>query len=54
MGEIIKNLMRRMKVGAKYKRLKRQTYKEYVKESSGLTTGAKIKYNAQSTFHTID
>lgn len=53
MEEIIKNLIRRMKVGAKYKRLKRQAYKEYMKESPKLSTCAKIKYNAQSTFHTI-
>lgn len=53
MTKIIVNLFRKMKVGAKYKQLMKQTSNEYIRDNSELITGAKIRYIAQSTFHTI-
>ena len=54
MAEIIINLFKRMKVGAKYKQMISQSYNESVRDQSNLVPGAKIIYNAQSTFHVVD
>lgn len=51
---IVNNLLHRMKIGLKYKKLIRQTYNKYNSDNSDLFTGAKITYYAQSTFHTLD
>lgn len=54
MAKIIINIFKRMKVGARYKQMINQTYNECVHGNSGLITGAKITYIAQSTFHVVD
>ncbi len=54
MAKRIANLFKRMKVGSQYRRLVEQTYNELVHNQSKLIPGAKIKYFAQSTFHTIE
>lgn len=51
----ILELINRMKVGAKYKKLMNQEYNICLNDNIyNLIPGAKIKYNAQSTFHTIE
>lgn len=47
-------LFKKMKIGIKYKKLMNQEYNICMKDDiSNLIPGAKIKYYAQSTFHTI-
>ena len=52
MTEKIINLFKRMKVGANYKKLMVQAYMEKTNDLYHLAPGAKIKHNAQTTFHT--
>lgn len=53
MTKIIMELLMKMKLGVRYKKLMKQTIQEYTHSNSKLVTGAKIKYVAQSTFHTM-
>lgn len=54
MAKILIDYFKRMRIGAKYKKMIRNSFHENICDDSNLFVGAKIKYNAQSTFHTID
>lgn len=56
MKEIMLYVLKRIKIGAKYNYLVRQTTKKHINtwdNKPELITGATIKYVAQSTFHTV-
>lgn len=46
-------LIKKMKTGARYKKLLHQYFTKQTKSDDKLYPGAKIIYNAQSTFHTM-
>lgn len=48
------NLFRRMKNGLHYKQMIKKTFNNSIPNDSKLFVDAKIKYCAQSTFHTVD